>query len=354
MNRKRTVYQFMAKTLVIIMIFQGMPLWELSNVYKWEYQPEKLQKILDILSVFGPAEAQADTVTLQNGTATFSQVGYYKENYIPDQATDGIYESGDGIYESSNGWAIFRRSENVTINETAVWETSTDLDAGQLKFKMYFNFRFNDDHLIGRFKLSVTTDDRSEFADGLDFDGDVTANWTVLTNPSISLPSGLTYEILDDDSVLIKAGDTVSVPNAVYEIDYTTSVSGITGIRLDVLKYSSDDYSLPYNGPGFHYKDGNFVLSEFTLETVLEESCEAVIKADPNPGALGSNISFDGSSSLHCDLTRQIVEYLWDFDDSDGVDFDHPDATGPAAEYAYGKLGDYTVTLKILDNGSPQ
>ncbi|MCP4031843.1 MAG: hypothetical protein GY734_11460, partial [Herbaspirillum sp.] len=47
-------------------------------------------------------------------------------------------------------------------------------------------------------------------------------------------------------------------------------------------------------------------------------------------------------------------EYLWDFDDSDGVDFDHPDATGPAAEYAYGKLGDYTVTLKILDNGSPQ
>ncbi|MCP4214178.1 MAG: hypothetical protein GY765_05955, partial [bacterium] len=61
MNRKRSVYQFMAKALVIIMIFQGMPLWELSNVYKWEYQPEKLQKILDVLSVFGPTEAKAIT-----------------------------------------------------------------------------------------------------------------------------------------------------------------------------------------------------------------------------------------------------------------------------------------------------
>ncbi|MCP4350278.1 MAG: PKD domain-containing protein, partial [Desulfobacterales bacterium] len=63
MNRKRAVYQFMAKALVIVMIFQGMPLWELSNAYKWEFDPGKLQRISDVLSVFGPSEAQAVVLT---------------------------------------------------------------------------------------------------------------------------------------------------------------------------------------------------------------------------------------------------------------------------------------------------
>ncbi|MCP4106667.1 MAG: hypothetical protein GY749_14205 [Desulfobacteraceae bacterium] len=129
---------------------------------------------------------------------------------------------------------------------------------GQLKFKMHFNYPVAG-YAIGRFRLSVTADDRSGFADGEDSDGDVEANWIVLTDPSVSLPSGMTSLVLDDDdSILI--GGTVS--NGIYEINYTTSVSQITGIRLEVI----EDDSLPHKGPGLYNSNGNFVLSEFTLE----------------------------------------------------------------------------------------
>ncbi|MCP4113580.1 MAG: hypothetical protein GY749_49995, partial [Desulfobacteraceae bacterium] len=118
-------------------------------------------------------DAASLPITLQNGTATFSQ-----NSLSPDQAVDGNYNG-------YNGWAI----GGETVNQTAVWETSADLAAGQLKFKMHFKHP-DTGHAIGRFRLSVTADDRSEFADGENSDGDVEANWIELTNPSVSLPSG--------------------------------------------------------------------------------------------------------------------------------------------------------------------
>ncbi len=80
----------------------------------------------------------------------------------------------------------------------------------------------------------------------------------------------------------------------------------------------------------------------------------AIIHAEPNPGAVGQTIQFDASASYHVDTAKEIVEYLWDFDASDGVDFEHPDATGLTASHAYGALGDYTVSLKVIDNSMPE
>jgi hypothetical protein len=57
--KRSDFYKFVARVLVFFMVIQGLPLWDLSQAYKWEYQPQKLQRILDFLSVLGPASAEA-------------------------------------------------------------------------------------------------------------------------------------------------------------------------------------------------------------------------------------------------------------------------------------------------------
>jgi len=122
---------------------------------------------------------------------------------------------------------------------------------------MYF-MHLNPGHLLGRFRLSVTTDDRSTYADGLAVGGDVTANWTVLTDLTVDGPPGMTFTTLPDDSIL--AGGT-DPGQGVYVVSGETDLSGITGFRLEAIK----DPSLPANGPGF-YANGNFILSEIQLD----------------------------------------------------------------------------------------
>ncbi len=75
-------------------------------------------------------------------------------------------------------------------------------------------------HLLGRFRLSVTADPRDTFA------GEPT--------PDIDL----------------------------YTVTTSTTLNGITGIRLEMLQ----DASLPFNGPGRQPTNGNFVLTHLTLD----------------------------------------------------------------------------------------
>jgi hypothetical protein len=127
---------------------------------------------------------------------------------------------------------------------------------------MHF-LHFNPEHLLGRFRFSVTTDDRTTFADGLHTGGDVVANWTVLSSPSVSGPAGMTFTTLADQSIL--AGGVIAA-QGVYTVNYTTGINGITGLRLEAL----EDPSLPGgNGPGLHLANGNFELNEMTLEGTI-------------------------------------------------------------------------------------
>ncbi|HFD86339.1 MAG TPA: hypothetical protein ENJ35_01535 [Gammaproteobacteria bacterium] len=204
--------------------------------------------------------ANSALVALQNGTGTFSQADGSGGTFSPAQAVDGDLSD-------PNGWAIIDSGGN-TNNQTAAWETAVDLAAGDLTFNMKF-LHFNPGHLIGRFRLSVTTDSRDSFADGLDINGDVTANWSVLSSPTVTGPAGMTFSTLPDNSIL--AGGTTAAQGE-YTINYTTNISSITGIRLEVL----EDPSLPFNGPGLHANNGNFLLTEMTLDAA------AVV---PIPGA---------------------------------------------------------------------
>ncbi len=88
--------------------------------------------------------------------------------------------------------------------------------------------------------------------------------------------------------------------------------------------------------------------------TLFEKPPVAIIHAEPNPGAVGQTIEFDASASYHVDPAKEIDEYLWDFDASDGVDFEHPDSTGTQTSHAYGDLRDYVVSLKVIDNSTPE
>jgi len=65
----------------------------------------------------------------------------------------------------------------------------------------------------------------------------------------------------------------------------------------------------------------------------------------------------DGSGSSHTDPEREIIEWLWDFDNTDGdPDWSDPDASGQVVTYpGYFTASDLpdtvTITLRVRDNG---
>ena len=61
-------------------------------------------------------------------------------------------------------------------------------------------------------------------------------------------------------------------------------------------------------------------------------------------------VTFDGSASYHT-AGLNITQYLWDFDASNGVDWNNPDASGEIVTYraGYPAPGNYTVTLRVKD-----
>jgi glucose/arabinose dehydrogenase len=221
----------------------------------------------------GPTAVRA-LVPLQNGTATFSSSVNFQHS--PDQAIDGIFD------DSTGSWAIAQYDGFAGTNpDTAVWETVTDLSADVLTFTLYFNHG-NPGHLLGRFRLSVTADDRTTFADGLDTDGAVNANWAVLEDPIVHGPAGMAFTTLSDSSVLT-GGATAS--QGIYTVTYATPVSGITGIRLEALEHPS----LPGgNGPGLFERNGNFLLNEITLKAEIAMTMPVTI--DIKPGSFPNSI----------------------------------------------------------------
>ncbi len=207
----------------------------------------------------------ADLILLQNATATFSQTSFGGEP---------VSAAIDGNLANSNGWAIFRSDNGnaSTTAETAVFETQSDAGFASgtaLTFTLHQLYTStNVQHTIGRFRLSLTTDDRSLFADGLSSNGDVSANWTVLNPLTATATNGATLTIQGDDSILASGA---SPATSVYTVTGVTSLTAITGFRLEVL----EDPSLPSLGPG-RFSNGNFVLTEFTVD----------VQAVPEPSSL--------------------------------------------------------------------
>jgi hypothetical protein len=221
--------------------------------------------------------ASGTPVELQNATATFSQNNGGAPGYNIEQAIDGVSSTALTTF-GGEGWAIARFSGAITTTfaETAVFETVDDvsnLGGTVLEFDLFNGGIYGDggqfgNHLLGRFRISLTTDDRSTFADGLATGGDVTADWAVLDPISATTDGASTLSILPDGSILASGS---GAEFETYSVTATTPLTGITGFRLEVL----EDASLTSNGPG-RSVDGNFVLREFTVEaTAIPEPTTA-------------------------------------------------------------------------------
>jgi hypothetical protein len=198
-----------------------------------------------------PARAQV-IITLQNATAGFSQGGF-----PVTAAIDGDFSNG--------GWA----HDGAHFDDAAVFETTADAIFTSYEFTM--TMVFTGDHMIGHFRVSTTTDDRSTFADGLINGGDITANWTILTPDNLVSSGGATMTLLNDGSVLV-GGLLPGIDT--YTFSANSSPTPITGFRLEVLT----DASLPANGPG-RASNGNFVLTEFAIVAIPEPSTYALLGA---------------------------------------------------------------------------
>ena len=206
---------------------------------------------------------QAASISLTNATATFSQSVY--NDFSVAKSIDGI---GDDL-----GWAILAQAIGGTDPQSAVYETTTDVGflSGTVVTFQLMQFHSNSGHTFGRFRLSLTTDDRSLFADGLSSGGDVTANWTVLDIDSAISTNGATLTELGDHSILA-SGLATSTDTST--ITATTSMTAITGVRIEAL----EDVSLPSGGPRRYSANGNFVLSEFTMDaTVVPEPSTVIL-----------------------------------------------------------------------------
>ena len=200
---------------------------------------------------------------------------------------------------------------------------------------------FGGSHLVGRFRLSVTTDDRSTFANIAQSGGDVYATWTVLTNPVASGPAGMTFTTLGDNSVL--TGGTI--PNTgTYEVQYTGNFVGITGVRLEAIP----DGSIVGGQSG--WGGGNFVLTEMIVTPAgspLNQPPVANAGSDQG-GVVNETVQLDGSGSS--DPDNDTLTYDWQLTSSPsgsvtsllGASLENPTFVPDVA-------GDYVVQLIVND-----
>lgn len=201
--------------------------------------------------LFVTQSSHAVVVSLQEATATFSQSAF---------GDFSIARAINGTTADDLGWAIY---PNSGVSQTAVFETTTDVGLGggsEFTFTLTQTHSGSPRNLLGRFRLSVTTDDRTQFADGLASGGDVTANWTILDPSFYSSANGLTLTKQGDNSLL--ASGTIPATDT-FTIKAQTLLTGITGIRLEAIA----DATLPGSGPG-RSDNGNFVVSEFEVSIV--------------------------------------------------------------------------------------
>lgn len=212
-----------------------------------------LSLVVVSLAASVPALLRAEQVGLQNATATLSQ-GSFPVTAVSDNLYPGNDAAGVGWADDNGG----------TLGNTAVFETNSDLNVGvgipnTLRFNL-FHGGFGQ-HTIGNYRLSYTTDARTNFADGLVNGGDVTANWVVINPSSVVSSGGATLTIQPDGRVLASGTNPNIVTDTVYATFTPNSLpQGITGFRLEAL----EDPSFPTNGPG-RSANGNFVAREFDV-----------------------------------------------------------------------------------------
>jgi hypothetical protein len=225
---------------------------------------KKLSFILPVL--VAASSTLAAPVALQNATATHSQ-----------DANLSVYRMIESPAVNSNylGWAA------NGLSATAAFETVSDATGPQFVVTLKNESGLGTEagyapsFTLACFRVSVTNDNRADFADGLASGGDVTANWTVLTPVSAVISttgwdaSALSLLNRGDDALLLTPATTPPAGagnTTIYTVTYNNPLANVTGFRLEAL----EDASLPGGGPGTWPADGNMWVSEFSVQVVPE------------------------------------------------------------------------------------
>jgi len=144
----------------------------------------------------------------------------------------------------------------------------------------------------------------------------VTANWDSARSDSYIADSGATLTKLSDNS--IRASGTITDTDY-YTVKARTTLTGITGVRLEAIP----DSTLPHNGPGRQPLDGNFTLSEFGVG--IEQKC-------PTPSSYPT-IDWSSDSPQH-QISRDGAQdvsgrTIWTLNISDGARISSTSANVP-------------------------
>ncbi len=247
----------------------GVPLAPLSTVLVKD-QTDATQN--------GLYQVPGTEVPLQNATAVFSQAG----NWAVTNLIDGVVDN------TGSGWA----NAGNDVYNVAVFETTANLNTagGTIGLTFQVHNGRHDAHHLGRFRISATTDDRSEFADGLTSGGDVTANWVELA-PAWAASSGTSgLAVLSDNSVIM--AETASRVPEIFTIQVTTDLQDITGFRLEAL----EDPSFPQSGPGTA-GNGNYTVFEFDVFESSAGPWTRIPGMDEDAEVPGASVMVDGGTS---------------------------------------------------------
>jgi hypothetical protein len=96
----------------------------------------------------------------------------------------------------------------------------------------------------------------------------------------------------------------------------------------------------------------SFAILILTQGVIVPPPVAIIAPLDSKPP--NTSFTVDGSGSFHQDPSKSIIEWLWDFDASNGIDWNHPNASGPIPiNPGYAQEGTYTITLRVKDNSDP-
>jgi PEP-CTERM motif len=185
--------------------------------------------------------AQAAVVAFSSATATYNQTvfGTWDASQMIDGTTSGV-----------NGWAIFDPVSG-TSSASALFTLATPLAAGSYNLAFRIDQGYAQGHNLGNFSLGYTTAGSPTLLSAM----------TSIFPSSASALSGATFTFPNPGEFLVGG---INADTDIYTIFASiSSGSAITGIFLNAIDNPAN--GLPFDGPGRQVTNGNFVVSEFTL-----------------------------------------------------------------------------------------
>lgn len=257
---------------------------------------------LGAAALFLATGAAAAPVTLQNGTATFSQSDF-GINRVQTVFGTGDTSSAFGTAGNRPGWAIFRSSgTDRSLSDAAVWEIAPGGEVGtddgftDWTFSILSGGSAANPHSLGALRILYTTANRSQFALGASDPGDrnnapgsvggdptvigASSIWTQFDLDPLNASSNNINTTIAEmaQNILVFTGTRQTFERYTVTVRTPAGVSGITGIRLETLNGVA---ALPSGGPGrvTGTAAGNFILREFSVDAVTTQ-----LPPPPPPG----------------------------------------------------------------------